>query len=232
MDKWLLLLFLCVVGINLTNSAKIQHKSSAQSRFFNIFNIVKFNNELCETDDDDEEKHGVCYSNWECDDKGGSESGSCASGFGKCCVISYWDDGSTVDEPVSYFQNEDFSSDTKPEGGNRVFTVSITKEDICQVRVDFDTFDLAKPTANGECNEQSITIDDSPAFCGDNEEQNWYVHIDRVPYSFDITMNVESDDVNYAYTHNLRITQVDCASSEETMTNIKGKFYPRLVVTP
>ena len=44
---------------------------------------MKFNNEMCEAVDG---SPGTCYTASECTTKGGEERGSCASGFGVCCV--------------------------------------------------------------------------------------------------------------------------------------------------
>ena len=31
---------------------------------------------------------GVCYTQQECDDLGGTADGNCAAGFGTCCIVS------------------------------------------------------------------------------------------------------------------------------------------------
>ena len=36
----------------------------------------------------DTDLQGVCYTKQECDDKGGTEDGNCAAGFGTCCIIT------------------------------------------------------------------------------------------------------------------------------------------------
>ena len=32
---------------------------------------------------------GVCFTDTECADRGGTEDGNCASGFGRCCIFRY-----------------------------------------------------------------------------------------------------------------------------------------------
>ena len=53
---------------------------------------MTFKNQPCATQDGSEESAGVCYSAWECSERGGQEMGNCASGFGRCCVIKNMDD--------------------------------------------------------------------------------------------------------------------------------------------
>jgi len=195
--------------------------SQSKGRFFSLFNIVKFDNAPCTPEDGTDEPQGVCYSEDDCNNRNSKYGGNCAAGFGKCCIVKEWEDGKRVNEPISYFQNEDFPSSTKPEADTRVFTVSVTDPDVCQVRIDFDEFDLARPTEFGACDEQSIVIDDSIAFCGDNKDQNYVVHIDK-PTSFNIIMNVATDASTYSYKHNLRVTQVDCTSKNQYMEDIRA----------
>ena len=44
-----------------------------------------FPNDVCKAGT----KNGTCYTQTECTEKNGEESGSCASGFGVCCVCKY-----------------------------------------------------------------------------------------------------------------------------------------------
>ena len=49
----------------------------------NLFQIVKFPNGPCNATSTTQ---GVCYTSDECNSKGGVNSGTCANGFGVCCV--------------------------------------------------------------------------------------------------------------------------------------------------
>ncbi len=44
--------------------------------------LFRFNNDPC----DGGNRNGTCYTSEECDDKGGTNSGSCADGYGVCCT--------------------------------------------------------------------------------------------------------------------------------------------------
>ena len=48
-----------------------------------LFNVIQFANTGCNGTDD---QRGVCYTSSECTSRGGRSSGSCAAGFGVCCV--------------------------------------------------------------------------------------------------------------------------------------------------
>ena len=57
-----------------------------QGRVLPLFTIVRFGNTAC--DSDDASKNGTCYTTAECATKGGTASGTCASGFGVCCTFT------------------------------------------------------------------------------------------------------------------------------------------------
>ena len=90
-----LLMILFFLGIHLSFLAGMpKNNSLSQSRaarFLNFFQIVTLKNQPYDTFGT-EESGGVCYSPWECSERGGEESGNCASGFGRCCVIKTLDD--------------------------------------------------------------------------------------------------------------------------------------------
>jgi hypothetical protein len=48
-----------------------------------LFTVVRFNNDACITGAG---VNGTCYSSTECSNLRGTPSGSCASGFGVCCL--------------------------------------------------------------------------------------------------------------------------------------------------
>ena len=48
-----------------------------------LFTIVRFKNDGCNSSSG---LNGTCYSSADCSNLGGSAFGSCASGFGVCCI--------------------------------------------------------------------------------------------------------------------------------------------------
>ena len=54
-----------------------------ETKVLNMFSVVRFPNDGCTSSDN---RNGTCYSTDECGNRGGSASGSCASGYGVCCI--------------------------------------------------------------------------------------------------------------------------------------------------
>ena len=47
------------------------------------YNIFLFQNDMCVGSSS---RNGTCYTESECEDKSGTAAGSCADGFGVCCI--------------------------------------------------------------------------------------------------------------------------------------------------
>ena len=54
---------------------------------FSLFSVVQFENEPCLTKIAGSTTYGTCLTSTECGDRGGSNQGKCASGFGICCFF-------------------------------------------------------------------------------------------------------------------------------------------------
>ena len=59
-------------------------KSPRSPKFLNLITWVKFDNTECAATSGD---NGTCFTSNECAEIGGTADGSCASGFGVCCVL-------------------------------------------------------------------------------------------------------------------------------------------------
>lgn len=161
-----------------------------------IFNIIKFSNDPCLSS---EMKNGTCYTESECQTKDGTASGSCAEGYGVCCVFSLRCGGSSS-ENNTYFQS------TGTDTGSCNVQIC-PREHICQLRLDFSKFDISQPSVQasldpamfnfklfngvvgpagldvstmGQCltDTFSVTSPGSPTppiICGDNNGQHMYV---------------------------------------------------------
>ena len=67
---------------------KLFDKGFAYFAVLGLFNVVSFENNMCNGTTTG--LMGVCYTMRECQERGGSESGSCAAGFGVCCICGYF----------------------------------------------------------------------------------------------------------------------------------------------
>jgi len=115
----------------------------------NIFSIVQFKNTGCRSND--VSKNGTCYTNVECQNKGGISSGSCAGGFGVCCLFTVNSSPYTISENCTYIQNPSFPS-VYSDTGAITYTINKCSSDVCQVRLDFVSFSTEAPAATTEVN--------------------------------------------------------------------------------
>jgi hypothetical protein len=176
-----------------------------------LFNIVRFANDACVAADG---KTGVCMTSSECTSAGGGASGTCAKGYGTCCLLvkNTCDDLITANN--TYIRNPDYSASWDPTSStNCKFTLE-NPGDICQYRLDFDDFNIQNPDVTavklGDCSTDSMTITDVnkrvlPVICGKNSGQHMYVSAgvksDKAVIDFKI-LN--------AATWDIKVTQIKC----------------------
>lgn len=128
-------------------SAKAEEEAgdNRDSRLLPVFQVVRFPNDPCIIGSSS--KNGTCYTAEECSNKGGTNGGSCASGFGVCCTFTIGCGGSTS-ENCTYFE---YSGSNSGPCNARICKISSS---ICQIRLDLDTFVITGPstavTTNGE----------------------------------------------------------------------------------
>merc|ERR1712211_5512 len=132
MDRIRHIFILLLLGVLASQAEEYKKKN----RMVSIFNIVKFKNDPCEADDD---KSGTCYTEDECADRQGTASGSCAEGYGVCCVFSIGCNAQK-NENCTYFQ-----STGTPTGACNA-RICPCASNICQLRLDFLTFNIAQPS--------------------------------------------------------------------------------------
>ncbi|TRY76323.1 hypothetical protein TCAL_15909 [Tigriopus californicus] len=161
--------------------------TSRSGKALSIFQIIKFKHDPCPGDGT---RQGICHSNAECVALGGKSSGSCANGYGVCCIVALTC-GQTTSSNCSYL-----TQPTNPTGSNMVsvcqYTVCKCTPDVCRIRLDFTTFSIAGPqvgttfdgaaplnigNAIGECSTDSfaMTLSEghSPSpICGFNTGQH------------------------------------------------------------
>merc|ERR550532_2042683 len=111
---------------------------SRTDKQLSVFTVVKFPNEVCTSSTSG--RNGTCYTQSECAAKGGSSSGSCASSFGVCCVFERSCGDGTVSENCTYF-----TSASRTAGSSCTLTICKQGSDVCQLRLDFESFTLSNP---------------------------------------------------------------------------------------
>jgi len=120
-----------------TKAEEQQEGENRDSRLLPVFQVVRFPNDPCIIGSSS--KNGTCYTAEECSNKGGTNGGSCASGFGVCCTFTIGCGGSTS-ENCTYFEY------TGTNSGSCNARVCKLSSAICQIRLDLDTFIITGPS--------------------------------------------------------------------------------------
>merc|ERR1719219_380257 len=212
----LLLLPLWVVG--LTNNTDNHRAEKALS----VFTVVKFPNTACASGTSG--RNGSCYTASECAAKGGSSSGSCASSFGVCCVFEKSCGGGSISENCTYF-----TSSALNKGGSCGLTICKSDADVCQLRLDFETFVLNNPVTStaititttlnanriGSCDTDSFGVTvpggkSPPQICGTNTGQHMYIPASDQCNVLNANIGSSSAATTSAFT--IKVTQIECSS--------------------
>merc|ERR1719431_2204937 len=150
----MLLMMMVVVAV-----VRAEEQENRTQKALSIFTVVKFPNTACSSATTG--RNGTCYTTSECQAKGGSSSGSCASSFGVCCVFEKSCQGGQIAENCTYFTSSSLTTGTSCS-----LTICKCSSDVCQLRLDFEIFVLNNPvTAN------TITVGPAAAAAGSATRQ-------------------------------------------------------------
>jgi len=183
------LALLVVLATTLVNAQPADNQGKAKA--IGIFNIVKFPNDVCETDNT-ATPSGTCFTAEECTDKGGIASGTCADGYGVCCIITLACGGRTS-ENCTYLSQ---ASTTTPPAGGCTYEICPGDSTVNRIRLDLTMFNIASPflpatsnadhsgssSATGGCTTDSFSVTGTrgpyPVICGVNSGQHMIVDTD------------------------------------------------------
>jgi len=205
----------------------VSNKTAEEDRrqkALSIFTVVKFPNTGCQSSTSG--RNGTCYTVSECAANGGSSSGACASSFGVCCVFEKSCGGSSS-ENLTYFTASD-----RTLGGSCSLTVCKSQSDVCQLRLDFETFVLSDPVTvttliglaavgAGAFNNLGACVTDSfsvsspgakapPLICGTNT--GYHMYIPASDQCNVLTSNFGSSSTATTSAFTIKVTQVECSS--------------------
>jgi len=195
-------------------------ESSRDGKTFSLFSIVQFPNQVCTASSSSSSSttYGTCYTSSECSTRGGSGDGNCAAGFGVCCVISTSTCSSTISTNTTYIQNPGYpSSYTPTTTGTCTYTVSKVSDDICQLRLDFQTMSgLATSTTAGACSDSFAaagqTGKNPPSICGTNTGYHMYTEFGATSTDT-ISLTLTYASTTTAKTFNILARQISCTAS-------------------
>ncbi|CAL8082881.1 unnamed protein product [Orchesella dallaii] len=181
--------------------------SERDPRFLSLFTIIKFDNSACLSASGD---NGTCYPSAECTKRGGAANGKCAQGYGVCCVFSK-SCGASTNQNCTYFTHNGYPSSYDGTGSCQL-TVYKCSPDVCQIKLEFDSFNIAQPGPNGVCNNDQFIVSGSttavPIVCGVNTGNHMYIDVgvDNSP----ITLSVITSGPTYSRSWKVKITQIRC----------------------
>eukprot|EP00095_Tigriopus_kingsejongensis_P006832 maker-scaffold82_size396747-snap-gene-2.33 protein:Tk06832 transcript:maker-scaffold82_size396747-snap-gene-2.33-mRNA-1 annotation:"hypothetical protein SINV_00302" len=212
--------------------------SSRTGKLFSLFNVLTFRNDICDTSSSlsggsTEFRTGTCYTTSECESRGGRSTGLCAAGFGVCCLFTTSECGGSIVHNNTYVRNPGFPNEIDdPTDCN--YQVERTQEDICQLRLDFESFSIAGPPLvpdseldstdihevnGGECLIDVFTVEGLstgaviPEICGMNSGQHMYIDVgtngkSAATLSFNFLRNSNTDRE-----WEIKVAQIPCRSN-------------------
>jgi len=217
----LLLVVMVVAGL-----VEAEENNNRTQKALSVFTVVKFPNTACSSSTTG--RNGTCYTNSECTAKGGSSSGSCASSFGVCCVFEKSCQGGSIAENCTYFTSSSLTT-----GSSCSLTVCKCSSDVCQLRLDFETFVLNNPvtattitvgaagaggaaTRQGNCDTDyfGVTVPGGktpPLICGTNTGQHMYIPASDTGCNT-LNGNIGSASTATTSAFTIKVTQVECGS--------------------
>ncbi|KAH8399483.1 hypothetical protein KR215_011695 [Drosophila sulfurigaster] len=179
--------------------------------FLSLFEVIKFPNTKCSVSMGDiRTMEGVCYHEFECKSLGGIPTESCADGVGACCIFVNGC-GDVTSQQTVYFESPNYPQAVR-EMMICVLIVNVRKG-VQQLRLDFQMFELSRPT-NGDCIDDQFIISghntnfNIPILCGINTGQHIYVHVgdsNEGKVYFSVFVKVSGGGRSF----NIKITQVD-----------------------
>jgi len=208
------------VSIALVACDQAPEKEARVKRAFQAFQFIKFPNDACSGGT----RNGTCFTAEECTTKGGSGSGTCANGYGVCCVFALSCGGSTSYN-VSYLVQGAVNKLNSP----CQYTICQSNPAVCRIRFDFKAFSIASPnlaqvdevgigtdvgSGIGNCVVDSFAITTpgskgSPVICGSNDGQHMIIDAGVKGTCLTATFLI-GQVTTVARNWDIKVTQYDC----------------------
>lgn len=179
-----LTILILAFGLSIVEVASTSQNATRTGKLLSFFQVVRFKNDPCQAA---ASRGGTCYTSTECTSKGGSASGTCAKGFGVCCVFTLGCGGTSSENCTHLVQ----SGPSNPTSNSCTFTLCKCASNICRIRLDFVSFSIAGPSVGtvsdtalttngasiGDCTTDTFSVTapgsmSSPVICGFNTGQH------------------------------------------------------------
>ncbi|XP_035210281.1 uncharacterized protein LOC118184682 [Stegodyphus dumicola] len=197
-----------------------------------VFSIVRFLNIPCSSPNG--QMSGICFSLNDCIRLHGTQIGTCASGFGVCCIFQRTC-GTATNQNFTHFTNPGFPHEIT-ESAETSCTLTLLrphKAPLCQIRLDFMDFELAKPT-DGDCLDDKFSVFGNninapiPKICGRNTGQHMYIDVDNTIGPIYLTVSTKGIGKRK---WNIKVLFIECNNPSKApqnclqyFTGVTGKF--------
>lgn len=218
---------------------EIGHKTDKR-KGKSLFVIVNFPNEVCTTNTG---YNGTCLAPSECIGTGGAALGSCAKGFGICCYYYLRACGGEQTRNQTYLQNPNWpGAFTTSEDVECKYTFSRLHSNVCQLRLDFDQFELGPPLSdNVRCTTTTPATDmvtlghgsgreESTTLCGYNSGQHVYLDLGTAgsTTTTDAFIKFRLDSTTFSSFNrkwNIKASQIECDRNYHAPQGCLQYFY-------
>merc|ERR1719330_2220907 len=200
-----------LAAINICSSHNITDTKGGKA--FSLFSIVQFPNQQCTAS-----SSSTTY-------------GNCAAGFGVCCVITTSTCSSSISTNTTYIRNPNYpSSYTPTSAGTCSYTINKVSDDVCQLRLDFQTMSGFYTGTSGACGVDDFeaagqTGKNPPTICGTNTGYHMYVEFGVTSTdTITLTNTYRSGGLTTAKTFNILLRQISCTARWKAPTDCVQYF--------
>ncbi|XP_064078338.1 uncharacterized protein LOC135195791 [Macrobrachium nipponense] len=141
--------------------------------------IVRIYNDKCDAGDG---RNGTCLAKVECYKKKGVVRGTCALGFGVCCLMTAAENG------IAFGNNTLLYKDKFGGGVDITYTIMRMSKKICQYRIDVKRLIMYEVEVDGSCRYDYMLVNQDTKFkkvCGMTENVHYYIDVkDTVIFTF------------------------------------------------
>jgi len=229
-SMWLSAVILAILVCSSRAEQEVEEESERAGKLLPIFQVVRFPNDICSGTS----RNGTCYTAEECSTKGGTNDGTCASGFGVCCIFAL-SCGGSASENQTYLVQSSVTTLTSPCS----YTICPCSSNICRIRFDFTTMVLSgavagsltiAPTAVGaagtlngpfigDCVDDQFSISGAlgagtPTICGTNTGYHMIVDADPAGNTCHNALFNIGGTTTTSRSWTIRVTQYACGDTD------------------
>ncbi|CAB4062091.1 unnamed protein product [Lepeophtheirus salmonis] len=155
----------------------------------------------------------------ECGAMGGRVDGTCASGFGACCVFTLTACTGSIANNCTYIMNPGSPGNFNGMDNMCRYTFAQGNGGICRIRLDFQNFVINTPMPDGTCPVEKFTVTSTsrnniPNFCGTLTNQHMYITTPTGPGDLGtLTINFDTTLMNANRRWNIKVTRIHCSDT-------------------